>query len=106
MAASTETSTIAADERGARRPGLAEQAQLLRSGEASSRELVETALERAEESQPTLNAFRVICAEEALAAAAEADRNLAAGGEASLLGVPVAIKDDVDLAGRARPARS
>ena len=82
---------------------LREQALLLRSGEASSRELVEAAIERAEATQETLNAFRVICAEEALAAAEEADRHLSGGEEAPLLGVPVAIKDDVDLAGHTSP---
>jgi amidase len=83
--------------------GLAEQAQRLRDGEASSRELVETALKRARETQDTLNAFRVICEEEALAAAEEADGRLANGDDGPLLGVPVAIKDDVDLAGHTTP---
>lgn len=83
--------------------GLREQTQLLRAGEVTSRELVEAALERAEAAQETLNAFRVICSEEALSAAAEADRRRAAGDEAPLLGVPVAIKDDVDLTGHTSP---
>lgn len=83
--------------------GLEEQARSLRIGEASARELVEVALERAEAAQSTLNAFRVICAEEALAAADEADRRLADGEGAPLLGVPVAIKDDVDLSGHTTP---
>ena len=63
----------------ARPTGLAEQARALREGEVSSRELVEEALARAEATQATLNAFRVICAEEALAAAEEADRHLGEG---------------------------
>jgi len=84
-------------------PGLREQVLQLRTGGTTSRKLVETALERAESAQPTLNAFRVLCAEEALAAASEADRRLAAGDGGSLLGVPVAIKDDVDLAGHTTP---
>jgi amidase len=81
---------------------LAQQAALLRSREVSSRELVELSLARIEASQPRLNAFRVICDEAALAAADQADARLRGGdgGEnALLLGVPVAIKDDVDLAG-------
>ena len=45
----------------------------------------------------------MVCAEEALAAADEADRRLGAGERAPLLGVPVAIKDDVDLAGHTSP---
>jgi amidase len=83
--------------------GLREQALLLKAGEATSREVVEAALEQAEASQETLNAFRVICAEKALAAAEEADRRIADGDEAPLLGVPMAIKDDVDLDGHTTP---
>lgn len=83
--------------------GLAEQARALREREVGACELVEAALERAERSQETLNAFRVICREEALSAAEEADRRLAEGELAPLLGVPVAIKDDVDFAGQTTP---
>lgn len=50
-------------------------------------------------SQSTLNAFRVVLTESALADAAEADRRRAAGDTAPLLGVPIAVKDDVDVAG-------
>lgn len=75
----------------------------LRSGEASARELVEQALERAKATQETLNAFRVIRAEEALAEAEEADRRLGEDDDAPLLGVPIAIKDDVDLEGHTSP---
>jgi amidase len=81
-------------------PGLVECAAALARGEIGSRELVERALARIEATQPTLNAFRVVCAESARADAAEADRRLAAGERAPLLGVPVAIKDDVDMAGQ------
>jgi amidase len=83
--------------------GLREQMLLLQAGETTSRELVEAALERARATQETLNAFRVICADEALSAADEADRRLGAGDGAPLLGVPVAIKDDVDLTGHTSP---
>jgi amidase len=86
--------------------GLATQAELVRSREVSARELVELSLQRIEATQPTLNAFRVICAEDALAAADRADmrlRDADGGGSAPLLGVPVAIKDDVDLAGHSTP---
>jgi amidase len=83
--------------------GLDEQARLARAGEVSAVELVETALEQALASQGILNAFRVIRGEEALAEAEEADSRLAAGDGEPLLGVPVAIKDDVDLAGHTTP---
>ncbi len=74
-------------------------AAALREGSVSSSELVERALERIETTQPTLNAFRVVRAREAREEAAAADRRIAAGERLPLLGVPVAIKDDVDLAG-------
>jgi amidase len=83
--------------------GLRRQAGMLADGEISSAELVEDALARIERLQPELGAFRVVCAEAARAAAADADRRLAAGERLPLLGVPVAIKDDVDLAGETTP---
>jgi len=83
--------------------GLERQAELVATGEVSSATLVEASLQRAEALQPLLHPFRLILADEARAAAAEADRRLAAGERAPLLGVPVAIKDDVDLAGQTTP---
>jgi amidase len=83
--------------------GLVGQAQALAEGEVSSRELTERSLQRIDQTQPTLNAFRVVCAEQALADADAADQRLGAGERAPLLGVPVAIKDDVDLAGHSTP---
>jgi amidase len=82
---------------------LEQQVRLLQVGEVSSRQLVELALERTEAAQPVLNAFRTIRAEEALAEADEADRRLSRGAGGPLLGVPVAIKDDVALAGHTSP---
>jgi amidase len=79
--------------------GLGAQAKLLAEREVSSRELTSLSLARIEASQPTLNAFRRGRAEAALKEADEADRRLAAGERLPLLGVPVAIKDDTDLAG-------
>ena len=79
--------------------GLRRQASLIASGEVSSVELVDAALRRIDAAQPDLNAFRIVCAESARAQAVEADRRHADGEAAPLLGVPVAIKDDMDLAG-------
>ena len=76
---------------------------MLAAGEVGSRELVELSLRRIEATQPTLNAFRVLRAEQALGEADQADARLAAGEAAPLLGVPVAIKDDVELAGHTTP---
>ncbi|WP_236239476.1 amidase [Streptomyces sp. CC228A] len=79
--------------------GLAEQARELREGGVTATDLVRACLDRVEATRSTLNAFRCVRAEEALAEAREADRRLAAGETAPLLGVPVAVKDDTDVAG-------
>ena len=81
--------------------GAAEQARLIAAGEVSSRELVQTYLDRIARLDPQLNAWRIVFAERALAEADQADARRGAGGERALLGVPVAIKDDVDIAGEA-----
>ncbi|MFF7356653.1 amidase [Streptomyces filipinensis] len=78
---------------------LVESRRALAEGAVTSRVLVERALERIEATQGTLNAFRIVRAEAALAEADAADRELAAGGRRPLLGVPVAVKDDMDVAG-------
>ncbi|MEI5103000.1 amidase [Streptomyces sp. PmtG] len=82
-----------------RSAGLAETARALAAGEVSARELTERALARIAATQPVLNAFRVVRAEAALAEADAADLRLAAGARAPLLGVPIAVKDDTDVAG-------
>lgn len=83
--------------------GLGAQARALAEGDVSSSELVERSLRRIGETQSTLNAFRLVRGDAALAEAKVADRELSSGGWAPLLGVPVAIKDDVDLAGETTP---
>jgi len=79
--------------------GIARQAELVREGEVSPRELVELCLERIERIDPRLNALRVVFAERALAEADQAEARRRGGGERPLLGVPILIKDDVDVAG-------
>jgi amidase len=79
--------------------GLAETARALAAGDVTSRALVEQALARIEATQGSINAFRIVRAEAALAEAEAADRELAAGVSKPLLGVPVAVKDDMDVAG-------
>jgi amidase len=79
--------------------GAARQAEMVRAKEVSPRELVELYLERIERIDPGLNAYRTVLAERALADAEEAGRRLGRGEEAPLLGVPVAIKDNIDYSG-------
>ncbi|MEC3952742.1 amidase [Nocardia sp. CDC153] len=79
--------------------GLGELAAALADGKLTSVEATTAVLDRIEASQGALNAFRIVRRTEALAEAAAADAKLAAGERAPLLGVPLAIKDDTDLAG-------
>jgi amidase len=72
--------------------GLARQAQLVAAGAVSARELVELSLERIERFDPQLNAFAAVYAELALAQAA-------APRPGPLSGVPIAVKDEMDLEG-------
>ncbi|HET6816167.1 MAG TPA: amidase family protein [Mycobacteriales bacterium] len=80
--------------------GVAGQSGLLAAGELTSAQLVDILLRRIERLQPRLNAFRVVLAREARAAAAQADEARAAGDTRPLLGVPIAIKDNVAVAGQ------
>lgn len=77
------------------------QAQMVHTRAISARRLVEATLQRIDEIDPTLNAFRVVTAAQALDDADRidslSDRELAA---LPLAGVPVAIKDDTDVAGQ------
>ena len=83
----------------ARFPTLTNQLYQLAAGTVTSDELVRRSLAAIEASQPTLNAFREVLSEHAVADAREADRKRAAGEELPLLGIPIAVKDDVDVAG-------
>jgi amidase len=76
--------------------GPAKLAEMVRAKEVKPRELVELSLRRIEELDPRLNAFRLVMAEEALAAA-DALKDLSG----PLAGVPLAVKDDLAVAGQA-----
>ncbi len=79
--------------------GAAKQAEMVRAGEVSPTELVRLCLDRIERLDPQLNSFRSVFAERALLEAEQAEARLKAGEERPLLGVPIAIKDCVDVAG-------
>jgi len=79
--------------------GAAKQAEMVRAGEVSPRELVQLCLDRIARLDPQLNSFRKVFAEKALLEAEQAEARLKAGEERPLLGVPIAIKDEVDVAG-------
>jgi amidase len=81
--------------------GIARQAELIAGGELSARELLEIYLERIARIGPRLNAFRVVFADSARKEAERADASPPPAGtpRPPLLGVPIAVKDDVDVAG-------
>lgn len=81
------------------RLGAVQAAERIRSGEISSHALVTALLERIR-ANPQLNAFITVNADGALAAAERADQRIEAGRAAgALLGVPVVVKDNIDVAG-------
>lgn len=79
--------------------GAARQAEMVRSGEVTPKELVQLSLDRIARLDPELNSFRKVFAEKALLEAEQAEARIKAGEERPLLGVPIAIKDEVDVAG-------
>ena len=72
-----------------------ELAALIRSGELTSRELVEASLRRIDELEPQINAFTHVAHEIALAAAGD----IGPGDPRPFAGVPIAIKDNRPVAG-------
>jgi amidase len=72
---------------------------MLRAKQVSPRELVRLHLDRIARIDPRLNSFRKVFAEKALLEADRAEARIGAGEERPLLGVPIAIKDEVDVAG-------
>ena len=71
-------------------------AAAVRSGERSARSVVEDHLATIRSGEPEIHAFNLVLADEALAAADEVDRRVAAGEDPGpLAGVPVALKDNL-----------
>lgn len=79
--------------------GAAEQARMLAAGAITAPALLERYLERITRVDRELRSYRVVMAESARREAAAAQERLDAGERLPLLGVPIAIKDDVDVAG-------
>src|SRR4051794_18139895 len=73
-----------------------ELASMVRSGDVSSRELVQESLDRIEELDPQLNAFIDVYADEALE---EADK-VGTGDDRPYAGVPIAIKGNRAIEGK------
>ena len=81
--------------------GVVGQRRLLQEGRVSARDLLQVSLDRIALYDGTLGAFRAVFAEQAAAEAAAADEAIAAGDTRPLLGVPVAVKDNVPVQGHA-----
>jgi aspartyl-tRNA(Asn)/glutamyl-tRNA(Gln) amidotransferase subunit A len=80
--------------------GFGEAAAALAAKRMSSEELTRALLERSEMLEPTLNSLTWWSAAQALAAAREADMARAADDPRPLLGVPIAIKDLLNVKGQ------
>lgn len=79
--------------------GAAAQARMLADGALTAPMLLEVYLQRIERLDSHLRAYRVVQFDRARAEAEAAQQRLDAGERLPLLGVPIAIKDDVDIAG-------
>ena len=78
--------------------GAAEQARMLVAGSITAPALLELYLDRIARVDREVRSYRVVLADRARAEAKAAQERLAAGERLPLLGVPIAIKDDVDVA--------
>lgn len=72
---------------------LSEAKKGLQSKSFSSVELTQTCLDQIKEHDTTINAFITVCEDEALAGAKQADKDIAAGKNLPMLGIPLALKD-------------
>lgn len=80
--------------------GVAETAAAIAAGEVTARAVAEAVLARIEEREGELNAFSVVLERQALAEASARDAQQGAGGPLGPLhGVPVAVKEELDVAG-------
>lgn len=88
-------------------PGLAQASRALAAGTTTSRALTEASLARIKALDGRLHAFVNVTAASALSEADRADSEIAAGRRRSTLhGVPVALKDNIDIAGVTTTAHS
>jgi aspartyl-tRNA(Asn)/glutamyl-tRNA(Gln) amidotransferase subunit A len=86
---------------------IADAAALLRTDRLTARDLTEACLDRIAGDNPRLNAFITVTAEAARAQADQADRELRAGRDRGPLhGMPVSIKDLIDIEGLPTTAAS
>lgn len=92
-----DTRTAAAG--GERQPSAVEWLARMAARELSARELAEHYLERVQDANTNLNALAAFDPDATLSAADEADRARARGDMRPLLGLPVTVKDSLEVAG-------
>lgn len=80
--------------------GIQELRGLLESGACSSREIIESVYARIQEVDPKINAYLKVDVESALLEADAADSRRSVGEKGPLLGIPVAIKDLLNVKGQ------
>ncbi|GAB7029100.1 amidase [Streptomyces sp. NPDC021749] len=86
---------------------LADAARAIAARELSPVELTDSVLARIEEADGDLGAYVTVCADEARKAAAQAEREIAAGRQRGPLhGIPMTLKDLIDAAGLPTTASS
>ncbi|MEV4969864.1 amidase [Streptomyces scopuliridis] len=86
---------------------LAAAAEAIRARTLSPVELVDSVLDRVEKTEPHLEAYVTVTAEQARRAAREAERDIVAGRpHGPLHGIPMGLKDLIDVAGTATTASS
>ena len=79
--------------------GITQAAEMIRAGELSAVELVDSVLERVVETEGFARAWAHVDADGARAAAQTADRAVRRGAAGKLLGVPIGVKDVIDVRG-------
>src|SRR5436190_7199113 len=88
-------------------PSIVDLARAIRAGATTSQAATERCLTAIRERDRSINAFITVLAESALDAADTADRELRAGRDRGLLhGVPISIKDLLDMSGLPTTAAS
>ena len=86
---------------------IAELSALIRKGELSPVELIETTLETIDKCEPQLNAFITVFREESLESARQAETEIRSGKDLGPLhGIPIALKDIIYVAGTRSTAGS
>ena len=88
-------------------PTIAELARAIRAGESTAEAAAQNCLERIAERNPAINAYITVLADQALARAKQADAELKSGRDRGPLhGVPISLKDIIDLEGVSTTAAS